>query len=50
MYGSVTAKDIADALKAQHKIEVDRRKIVMDPIKAYGAYHVTVKLYPDKVT
>ena len=49
MYGSVTAKDVADALAAQHKIEVDRRKIVMDPIKAYGAYTVDVKLYPEIV-
>ena len=49
MYGSVTAKDIADALKAQHNIEVDRRKIVMDAIKQYGAYTVDVKLYTDIV-
>ena len=47
MYGSVTAKDIAEALSAQHKIEVDRRKIVMEPIKAYGAYTVSVKLYTE---
>ena len=49
MYGSVTAKDIAEALAAQHKITVDRRKIVMEPIKAYGAYTVDVKLYPEIV-
>ena len=47
-YGSVTTKDIAEALAAQHKIEIDRRKIVMsDPIKAYGTYTVDVKLYPE---
>lgn len=49
MYGSVTAKDVADALASQHKIEVDRRKIVMDAIKSYGAYTVDVKLYPEVV-
>ena len=49
MYGSVTAKDIAEALAAQHKIDVDRRKIVMDSIKAYGSYTVEVKLYPEIV-
>ena len=49
MYGSVTAKDIADALAAQHKIEVDRRKIVMEAIKTYGSYAVDVKLYPEVV-
>lgn len=49
MYGSVTAKDIADALMSQHKIEVDRRRIVMDAIKQYGAYTVDIKLYPEIV-
>ena len=48
MYGSVTAKDIAEALAAQHKITVDRRKLVMDdPIKQYGTYLVDVKLYTE---
>ncbi len=48
MYGSVTAKDIAEALEKQHKITVDRRKMVMnDPIKQYGSYHIDVKLYTD---
>ena len=47
-YGSVTNKDIADALAAQHGVEVDKRKIVLDaPIKAYGTYTVDVKLYPE---
>ena len=47
-YGSVTSKDIAEALAAQHKIEIDRRKIVLDsPIKAYGTYSIDVKLYPE---
>lgn len=48
MYGSVTAKDIAEALEAQHKITIDRRKMVMnDSIKQYGTYHIDVKLYTD---
>ena len=48
LYGSVGTKDIAEALLAQHGIEVDRRKIVLDnPIKAYGTYTVDVKLYPE---
>lgn len=47
-YGSVTAKDIAEALEAQHKIKVDRRKITLDnPIKAFGTYILDVKLYAD---
>ena len=47
MYGSITAKDIAEALDAQHKIKIDRRKMICDTIKAYGNYKVTVKLYPE---
>lgn len=47
-YGSVTAKDVAEALEAQHKIKVDRRKITLDnPIKAFGTYILDVKLYAD---
>ena len=48
MYGSVTSKDIADALAAQHGVEIDKRKLVLDEqIKTYGAYDVDVKLYPE---
>lgn len=48
LYGSVTTKDIAEALAEQHKIEVDKRKIVLaEPIKAYGTYSVDIKLYPE---
>ena len=47
-YGSVTTKDIAEALAEQYKIDIDKRKIVLDePIKAYGTYSVEVKLYPE---
>jgi len=47
-YGSVTTKDIADALLEQHHIEVDKRKIVCDEqIKAFGTYTLDVKLYPE---
>lgn len=48
IYGSVTSKDIAEALEKQHKITVDKRKIVLDsPIKAFGTYVLDVKLYPE---
>lgn len=47
LFGSVTAKDIGDALEEQHGITVDRRKINLDePIKKFGTYEVTVKLHP----
>lgn len=48
LYGSVTAKDIADELKKIIGTDVDKRKIVMkDNIKAYGNYSVEIKLYAD---
>jgi large subunit ribosomal protein L9 len=48
LYGSVGTRDIAEALAAQHGIEIDKRKIVLDSaIKAYGTYTVDVKLYPE---
>ena len=47
-YGAVTSKDIAEALKAQFTIEVDKRKILLDaPIKAFGTYKIEIKLYAD---
>ena len=48
LFGSVTSKDISEALKEQQKIEVDRRKIELsEPIKSLGAYEVDIKLAPD---
>lgn len=48
LYGGVTTADIADELKKQHGIEVDKRKIVSDgPIKAHGTYALDVKLYTE---
>jgi large subunit ribosomal protein L9 len=49
-YGSVTTKDITDALKREYNIEIDRRKIDFDgQIKAYGVYTFDVKLFPEVV-
>ena len=45
LYGSVTSMDIAAAVKEQCGIEVDKRNVRTDPIKAYGKYEVEVKLY-----
>ena len=48
LYGSVTAKDIAEKLKEQIGVEVDKRKIsTKENIKAYGNYAVEVKLLSD---
>lgn len=45
LFGSVTTKEVAEALKAQYKIEVDRRKITMNDIKAHGTYEGEIKLH-----
>ena len=45
LFGSVTNQEIADALKAQSGIALDKRKIVIDePIKNVGLYTVKCKL------
>lgn len=45
LFGAVTSQEIADALKEQHGIEVEKNKIVQsDPIKTYGVYDVKAKL------
>ena len=46
LFGSITGKDIADALKKQHGIELDKKKIsIASPIKNLGTFEVAVKLY-----
>ncbi|AFM43519.1 LSU ribosomal protein L9P [Desulfosporosinus acidiphilus SJ4] len=48
LFGSVTSKEIAEVLKKQHGIEVDKRKLELkDPIKALGSYEVSVKIHPE---
>jgi large subunit ribosomal protein L9 len=50
LYGSVTAADIADALKKEG-LEVDRRKIALEhPIRTTGVFDVDVKLHPEVTT
>ena len=47
-FGSVTNKDISEALKREHKFDVDRTKIHLpDPLKTLGAHSVDIRLMPD---
>lgn len=47
LFGSITAADVADAIKEGLGIEVDKKKIAMEPIKALGVHPVTLKLHKD---
>lgn len=48
LFGSITSKDIADALKEQYKIKLDRRRIELkDNIKTVGVTNVDVRVYPE---
>ena len=47
-FGSVTNKDIAEALRREHKIDIDRTKIHLpEPVKTLGAHSVEMRLLPD---
>lgn len=45
LFGSVTPKDVAAAIAQQFSIELDKRKVAVEDIKAFGTYPVEVKLY-----
>lgn len=46
IFGGVTAKEIAENLKEQQNIEIDKKKIIVkETIKALGNYSVEIKLY-----
>ena len=48
LYGSVTTKDIAEALSKTYKIDIDKRKITLNEnIKSFGNFTADVKLYSD---
>ncbi|MBR3634829.1 MAG: 50S ribosomal protein L9 [Lachnospiraceae bacterium] len=47
LFGSVTAKEIAQAFKDQCKVDIDKKKIQLaEPIKSFGVFDVPVKLHP----
>ena len=48
LYGSVTAKDIAEELKRRIGVDVDKRKIQLkESIRAYGKHDVQIKVHPE---
>ena len=47
-FGSVTNKDIAEALQRQHKVDVDRTKVHLpEPLKSLGVHKVEIRLLTD---
>ena len=45
LFGAVTTKEISDALKAQHNVDIPKQKLALDdPIKAFGTYQVKARL------
>ena len=47
LYGSVTSSTVAEILKTQENIDIDKRKINLgDNIKSFGTYMVEIKIYP----
>ena len=50
LFGSITSKDISEALEKQHKLKVDKKKILLDsPIKQMGNFDIGIKLYYETV-
>lgn len=47
LFGSVTNQEVADALRAQHGIEVDKRRITVESIKNVGPAEAQVRVYAE---
>ncbi len=47
MFGSISSSDVAEAIKTQHGLEIDKKKIEIPTMKTEGEYTVTLKLFPE---
>ena len=48
LFGSVSGKDVADALKATHGVEIDKRKISLpQEVTGVGDYEAVIRLHPE---
>ncbi|MBR3738391.1 MAG: 50S ribosomal protein L9 [Eubacterium sp.] len=45
LFGSVTSKDVAEKIKAEFSQDIDKRKIVLQDVKAFGTFQAEVKIY-----
>ena len=46
-YGSVTTKEISQAAKEQLALELDKKIVLAEPIKAFGSHEVIIKLHKE---
>lgn len=46
VFGAVSAKEVAEAIKSQLGLEIDKKKLIMEPFKNMGKFSVGVKLHP----
>lgn len=44
LFGSVTSKEVAEQLKSQFGVEIDKKKILLEDIKSFGTFFAEVKL------
>ena len=48
MFGSVSGKDVSEALKKEHGVEIDKRKIsITQEVTGVGDYEAVIKLHPE---
>ncbi|MGI6148113.1 MAG: 50S ribosomal protein L9 [Firmicutes bacterium] len=48
LFGSITSQELADQLKEQLAVDIDKRKIdLKEPIKSLGSYSVTARIHPE---
>ncbi len=48
LFGSIAGKDVADALKKEHGIDIDRRKITLkSEVTGEGTYEALIKVHPE---
>ena len=45
LFGSITSKEIAEFIKTKTGVEIDKKKVEVETIKAFGTYPCTIKLY-----
>ena len=46
-FGTISTKEVAAAIKEQLKMDIDKKKMVVDvPMKSLGSYIIKIKLHP----